>query len=108
MARFLRFGISRISMFQIYHTNIIAIIIINSAQFVKRIELCKMREYRKELARFELIKQLQSEKQTLKTVCYKKVPFPNMARTNGMDCTSYPMKISFIKMFLRIDVRYIP
>ena len=72
-------------MFQIYHTIIIAIILQNHAQLVKHIKLDKVREYRKKLAIFELIGLVQSEKQALKTVCYEKVPFPNMARTNGMD-----------------------
>ena len=35
----------------------------NHAQLVKHINLCKMREYRKKLARFELTEQVQSEKQ---------------------------------------------
>ena len=65
----------------------------NHAQFVEHIKLSKMREYRKKLTIFELTGLVQSEKQALKTVCYEKVPFPNMARTNGMDGKPYPVSL---------------
>ena len=62
-------------MFQICRKIIIALIFQTYAQFVKHIKLCKMREYRKKLARFELTRLMQNEIQALKTDLHKKVPF---------------------------------